>query len=264
MTPAAVRATIAPIGAAARRAPGEIAVVIVVEPSSPVPGDDVRAAFGDLIRADHAIRATVIVAEGSGFRSSLVRSVVTSLLLLARQTAPMKVTSTVPEAAKWAAAQGATRAGSELEREVVQAVEAARGKIGASAGARSISGGGPRAWPWPSARRSAGSPPGGTRRARPPSPRARAASRRATFSASSSLSAPTVKVAKSFVSPGADDAEPLPLGEALGEHDLHPVVERADLGSRRPGPSPSRSDRRMLRERRDRRGARPRSRGCCA
>jgi len=130
MTPAAVRAIITPIGAAARRAPGEVAVVIVIETSAPVPGDDVRAAFAELIRAQHPVRGTAIVAEGSGFRSSMVRSVVTSLLLLARAGTPMKVMPTVAEAAKWVAGQGVTRAGSELEHEVIRAVEAARAKIG--------------------------------------------------------------------------------------------------------------------------------------
>jgi len=131
MTPAAIRGIITPIGAAARRSPGQVAVVLVVETSAPVPGEDVRAAFSELIRADHPVRCTAIVAEGTGFRSSMVQSVVTSLLQLARPSTPMKVASTVAEAARWASSQGVIRAGSEMERDLVKTVESARAKIAA-------------------------------------------------------------------------------------------------------------------------------------
>jgi hypothetical protein len=130
MTPAAIRATITPIGAAARRAPGQVTVVLVVEPSTPVPGDEARTALTDLVCAGYPARCTAVVAEGTGFRSSMVRSVVTSLLLEARHTTPVKVATTVAEAARWAATQGVLKAG-DLERDVVKTVEAARAKIGA-------------------------------------------------------------------------------------------------------------------------------------
>ena len=129
MTAAAVRATVTPIGAAARRAPGQVTVVIAIEPSTPVPGEEARAALADLICAGPPVRCTAIVAEGVGFRSSMVRSVVTSLLLQARQTTPVKVATTVAEAARWAATQGVLKAG-DLERDVVKTVESARAKIG--------------------------------------------------------------------------------------------------------------------------------------
>jgi hypothetical protein len=133
MTPAAVRAMLAPVKIAAERAPGEVVYVNVVEPTAPVPGDGVRAAYAEQLRANYPLRCSVIVAEGAGFRGSLVRSVVTSLVLLARPDTPMTVSSTVAEAAKWASTQGTKRGGSELEREVIRVVEATRAQIGIAA-----------------------------------------------------------------------------------------------------------------------------------
>ena len=131
MTPAAVRATITPTSNAARQFPGEVVVALVVEPDSPVPGDDVRSVYTELIRTNLPLRCTVLVAEGSSFRGAVVRSIVTSILLVVRPATPMKVTSTVPEGAKWASAQGAPRSGgAALERDIVRAVEAARARIG--------------------------------------------------------------------------------------------------------------------------------------
>jgi hypothetical protein len=131
MTSTTVRALDPAVASAARQFPGEVVVALVVEQESPVPGDDVRKAFTENMRANRAVRCTVVVAEGSGFRISIVRSVVTGLIQVTRPGQPIKVTSTLPEGAKWACLQGATRGDLELEREIVRVAEAARARIGA-------------------------------------------------------------------------------------------------------------------------------------
>jgi hypothetical protein len=129
ITTAHVRTVVSASQGATQRFPGEAILAMLMEAKVPVPGDEVRKAMTEWIRAGKGLRCTAVVAEGSGFQQSLMRSVIAGLTLVVRPPAPIKVTSTVAEAAAWAAKQGVPVAGISIERAVRETLEATRAKI---------------------------------------------------------------------------------------------------------------------------------------
>src|SRR5262249_39583980 len=125
----AARGLVAPQRSVQHRYPGAGIFTIVVEPKVPVPSDPVRRGLTDLIRAGAGLRCGFVVTEGSGFQQSLVRSVVAGLTLAVRPPFPMKVFSTVAEAASWAGKQGSPPGGAAVERDVAACIDAARARL---------------------------------------------------------------------------------------------------------------------------------------
>ena len=106
--------------------PGETSFLNMIARGTPVPGNDVRAEFQQMMREKPGqMRCTAIVAEGGGFHGSVVRGVVTGLMMVVRPPFPMKVHAGVPEAAEWIAGQSA---GSVAAGALVAAVEAMRAR----------------------------------------------------------------------------------------------------------------------------------------
>ena len=129
ITTAHVRTIVSASQGVTQRFPGEAILAMLVEAKTPVPGDDVRKAMTEWIRAGKGLRCTAVVAEGSGFQQSLMRSVVAGLTLVVRPPAPLKVVSSVAEAAEWASKQGTPAGGAAVERAVRETLEATRAKI---------------------------------------------------------------------------------------------------------------------------------------
>lgn len=78
--------------------------LVVVEESAEAPSKDARHSLAELLHA-HAeqIAGGAMVFEGSGFRAAMVRSVATSMALLARTQFSFKVFPSVSRAAAWLA-----------------------------------------------------------------------------------------------------------------------------------------------------------------
>jgi hypothetical protein len=77
-----------------------LTMLTIVEPTSPAPSDKVRASLSALYRelSPH-MKEQIVVAEGSGFRSALVRSVGIALSTIAPRSLPFKFVSSVDEGA---------------------------------------------------------------------------------------------------------------------------------------------------------------------
>jgi hypothetical protein len=87
----------------ADRFPGNAGFLCVVEPTSGPPGEEVRRAtsrmFDDL---GERLKAIAMVIEGTGFRSALVRSVASGIVMLSRKrTVPISYLATVAEGVQW-------------------------------------------------------------------------------------------------------------------------------------------------------------------
>ena len=129
ITTAHVRSLVSASQGVSHKFPGEATLALLIEEKIPVPGDDVRKSMLDWIRVGKGLRCTAVVAEGSGFQQSLVRSVIAGLTLVVRPPTPIKVFPTVAEAATWASKQGTPIGGAAVERAVREVLEATRAKI---------------------------------------------------------------------------------------------------------------------------------------
>jgi hypothetical protein len=102
----------------------------LIEPAATLPDDDLRKliALGTAKAAKILCGATV--AEGEGFRASVVRAVTTGIAMLTRKSFPLKTFSRVPEAAGWVV-ENRQRAGAlaMTPEELAAAIEAVRGQI---------------------------------------------------------------------------------------------------------------------------------------
>lgn len=79
----------------ASRHPRGIGLLTIVGADAPLPTSEARKALTELLAAGSSfIRCSAILFEGTGFRASAVRSVVTGLVLLARQPYPHRVCDT--------------------------------------------------------------------------------------------------------------------------------------------------------------------------
>ena len=86
------------------RAPGKAGFFCVVEETSAPPNDAARSASSKMLE-EHGtnLRAGACVIEGTGFRASIVRSVASGIVMLARSKskAPMQYFSSVNQGANW-------------------------------------------------------------------------------------------------------------------------------------------------------------------
>lgn len=79
-----------------------VGVLTIIEPAAPPPGAEARLALSKMFqRVAGSVAASAVVFEGTGFRASLVRSVATSLTLIAKQPFPHRMFSSVEDAASW-------------------------------------------------------------------------------------------------------------------------------------------------------------------
>jgi hypothetical protein len=77
---------------------GNVSFFAILEPTSPPPTERVRATLAKWSReVVPRMEAAVVVAEGGGFRSAIVRAVCTALTLLAPHSVPFKFVTTVEE-----------------------------------------------------------------------------------------------------------------------------------------------------------------------
>jgi hypothetical protein len=84
--------------------PGEAGFLCVVESSSAAPDDEARKASSRMIEEHGSrLRAVAVVIEGSGFRASIVRSVASGIVLLARSKSktPVSYFANVAEGVNW-------------------------------------------------------------------------------------------------------------------------------------------------------------------
>lgn len=87
----------------AERFPGKVGFLCVVEPTSGAPGEEVRQATSRMFdELSTKLKAIAMVIEGTGFRSALVRSVASGIVMLSRKrTVPISYFATVPEGVRW-------------------------------------------------------------------------------------------------------------------------------------------------------------------
>jgi hypothetical protein len=112
------------------RAPGRATCVFIVEASSPPPDDQARRVLAKFSREIVAKMAVaVVVAEGGGFRASLVRGVGIALTALLPHRVPFKFVNAVTEA--WPLVSPHLPRGTGLS-DMLEAVQQVRGAIGAN------------------------------------------------------------------------------------------------------------------------------------
>jgi hypothetical protein len=85
------------------RSPAGAGFFCVVEPTSGPPNEDVRKASGKLFESHgRNLRAIAMIIEGTGFRSALVRSVASGIvMLMGSRTTPISYFATIEAGAKW-------------------------------------------------------------------------------------------------------------------------------------------------------------------
>lgn len=100
VTPEGV-ATLAKIGRAFVDALGTpVSCLTIVESTSPPPSDKVRGSMAAFHReVNPSMKQQIVVAEGSGFRSALVRSIGVALSTISPRTLPFKFVAGIDEAA---------------------------------------------------------------------------------------------------------------------------------------------------------------------
>ncbi len=77
-----------------------VCCLTIVESTSPPPSDKVRASMAAFHREVNAsMKQQIVVAEGSGFRSALVRSIGVALSTISPKTLPFKFVAGIDEAA---------------------------------------------------------------------------------------------------------------------------------------------------------------------
>jgi hypothetical protein len=116
------------------QAPGKVGFLCVVEENSAPPNEEARRASARMLE-EHGdrLRAVAVVIEGSGFRASIVRSVASGIVWLARRQSktPVSYVATVDAGAKCLAkhialgAHGVFIKDVELTRAVLDSPEAA-------------------------------------------------------------------------------------------------------------------------------------------
>ena len=103
----------------------------MVEVVAPPPSSDAREGFLKLIKlSGECLKCVAVVAEGEGFAVSMVRTVVAGMTILVRPAVPMKVFSTVSDAATWIASQRKSTDRVSLSAdEITAAAERVRGSM---------------------------------------------------------------------------------------------------------------------------------------
>jgi hypothetical protein len=92
------------LDAVVERNPDGVVFFCVVEPTSGPPNEDVRKASSRLFDSHGSkLRAIAMVIEGTGFRSALVRSVASGIvMLMGSRTTPISYFATIEAGAQWA------------------------------------------------------------------------------------------------------------------------------------------------------------------
>jgi len=102
VAPAAVQRSVDAMQLVMENHPGDAVVIHVADAAAPIPGDEARRAFANLMRAAvPPLRCASVVGEGDGFATSVARTVVGGLTLLVRPKIPFKVFATPMEASVW-------------------------------------------------------------------------------------------------------------------------------------------------------------------
>jgi len=82
--------------------PGRLALIQVIGDHAISPDGDTRAALAKMLKANETrIVASAVVFEGSGFRASMIRSVVIGISLLSRPKCPHTVFASTAEGTEW-------------------------------------------------------------------------------------------------------------------------------------------------------------------
>jgi hypothetical protein len=114
-----------------RANPQGIALLVVIEPSSPVPDSDIRRASGNMLALQRPyIRYAACVMEGDGVRATLVRAALMAMRNLVTGKLPTGYLATVPEGVKRLAEHVPVAS----EETLVRSVEAARSYLDAVSG----------------------------------------------------------------------------------------------------------------------------------
>jgi hypothetical protein len=77
-----------------------IDLAVVIHPTDEYPDDAARSALAKSMRSS-AISRIALVNEGTGFRASIVRSIISGIALLTRSPVPQKVFSSIEDAQAW-------------------------------------------------------------------------------------------------------------------------------------------------------------------
>ncbi|MFK7986236.1 MAG: hypothetical protein AB8I08_09405 [Sandaracinaceae bacterium] len=86
----------------ARRAPGKIGFLTVVEPTADMVSGPVRSELAKMFRGvANAVSCSALVFEGEGFQAAAARAVTTTINQLARQPFPHRVFGDVQAAVLW-------------------------------------------------------------------------------------------------------------------------------------------------------------------
>jgi hypothetical protein len=105
-----VKAMVSACEALLRDGRGDVSLLVVLERTAPPPGEPVRQLLSRWSRETVPRMANaIVVAEGGGFRASIVRGVCTALTLLAPHRVPFKFVATVDEGTNLLATLTATR-----------------------------------------------------------------------------------------------------------------------------------------------------------
>ncbi len=95
----------------------------------------IQATVSELIRKyTQSIRGAAVVSEGTGFRATAVRSLVTAIHIAGRASHPTKVFATVPDALAWLATKRSDRGLDMLRAEQAVALLRARLRAGGEPG----------------------------------------------------------------------------------------------------------------------------------
>jgi hypothetical protein len=91
------------LDAVVQKCPAGVGFFCVVEPTSGPPNEDVRKASSKLFESHgRNIRAIAMIIEGTGFRSALVRSVASGIvMLMGSRTTPISYFATIEAGTKW-------------------------------------------------------------------------------------------------------------------------------------------------------------------
>lgn len=87
------------------RHPERVGLLCVIEPTSEPPGDELRRASADMVRANQrGLACIACVVEGTGFSNAIARSALSAIaLLLGTRQVPFSVFGTVSAATTWMA-----------------------------------------------------------------------------------------------------------------------------------------------------------------
>jgi hypothetical protein len=86
--------------------PGGFGIMLVLEPETSPPDDKARQMLADgMRRLGPGMRGAAYLVPMQGFKGSLMRSVITGLSLIARETYPTQAFPRLPEATRWLCAR---------------------------------------------------------------------------------------------------------------------------------------------------------------